>query len=190
MLNNIQIRAYFSEYNTGVFFVTACVLHHQNLFGEIINGVAHYSILGKRLIECIEYANKNYKDVEIIPYVVMPNHFHMVVYIDIDPESTLFSRIADIDPERKPVNMGALKPKEHFEDESELLLRHFNSRLSQVCTQIKGGVTRFANNNGIYFKWQRRFHDHIIRNDRDLKGIIQYIENNIGNWTSDEYYSQ
>jgi REP element-mobilizing transposase RayT len=34
--------------------------------------------------------------------------------------------------------------------------------------------------------WQSRFHDHIIRNDRELFAIRQYIKNNPLNWGNDQ----
>ncbi|MEA3368951.1 MAG: hypothetical protein U9Q24_01140 [Candidatus Ratteibacteria bacterium] len=36
------------------------------------------------------------------------------------------------------------------------------------------------------FKWQRSFHDHIIRNDRSLNNIREYIINTPGTWEKDE----
>jgi len=34
--------------------------------------------------------------------------------------------------------------------------------------------------------WQRSFHDHIIRNDKSLNNIRQYIINNPATWEKDE----
>ena len=36
------------------------------------------------------------------------------------------------------------------------------------------------------FKWQRSFHDHIIRNDKSLYNIREYIINNPTTWEKDE----
>ena len=36
------------------------------------------------------------------------------------------------------------------------------------------------------FKWQRSFHDHIIRNDKSLNNIREYIINNPAIWEKDE----
>jgi hypothetical protein len=34
--------------------------------------------------------------------------------------------------------------------------------------------------------WQRGYHDHIVRDDRDLERIRGYIEGNPGRWAEDE----
>ena len=36
--------------------------------------------------------------------------------------------------------------------------------------------------------WQRSFHDHIIRTEREYRKIWEYIESNPGKWTEDCYY--
>jgi len=38
----------------------------------------------------------------------------------------------------------------------------------------------------ISFKWQRSFHDHIIRNEKSLQKISEYIINNPVTWEKDE----
>jgi REP element-mobilizing transposase RayT len=35
--------------------------------------------------------------------------------------------------------------------------------------------------------WQRNYYEHIIRNEKDLFAIRNYIENNGLNWKDDEY---
>jgi hypothetical protein len=37
-----------------------------------------------------------------------------------------------------------------------------------------------------HFKWQRGFYDHVIRNERALYRIQQYIINNPANWEYDQ----
>ena len=36
--------------------------------------------------------------------------------------------------------------------------------------------------------WQRSFHDHIIRNEKDYKEIAEYIENNPAKWAEDCFH--
>jgi len=38
------------------------------------------------------------------------------------------------------------------------------------------------------FKWQTRYHDHIIRNDSAFQRIRKYIVENSQNWHSDKFY--
>ena len=55
-------------------------------------------------------------------------------------------------------------------------------RLSHVISRFKTAVTRFATQHDIPFAWQARFHDHIIRDPRELARITRYIERNVENW--------
>ena len=61
-------------------------------------------------------------------------------------------------------------------------------RLSHIIGRFKSAVTRFANQNNLPFKWQSRFHDHIIRNNTDMNNIANYIVNNPANWELDCYF--
>ena len=62
------------------------------------------------------------------------------------------------------------------------------SLLSVVIGGLKQAVTRFAKNNGMEFRWQNRFHDHIIRNGDDARNICRYIESNVDRWMYDCYF--
>lgn len=49
-------------------------------------------------------------------------------------------------------------------------------------------ITKYARDKQIEFRWQKRFHEHIVRNIRDLNAISDYIETNVARWESDLYY--
>ena len=34
--------------------------------------------------------------------------------------------------------------------------------------------------------WQRNYHDRVVRNDRELRAIREYVANNPAQWTVDE----
>ena len=38
------------------------------------------------------------------------------------------------------------------------------------------------------YVWQRNFHDHIIRNEKDFNRIREYINNNPKQWDYDQYH--
>ena len=65
-------------------------------------------------------------------------------------------------------------------DKNEEMQRrsHCCGRLSRIIGQYKSAVTKYANEHGISFAWQPRFHDHIIRNWTEMNHISQYIQNN------------
>ena len=63
---------------------------------------------------------------------------------------------------------------------------HTNN-LSVIIGSYKSTVTKQINRiNDNTFKWQKSFHDHIIRNDESLNNIRNYIINNPKTWELDE----
>lgn len=60
--------------------------------------------------------------------------------------------------------------------------------LSVVVGCFKQSVTIYARRNNFDFGWQKRFHDHIIRDKRDGNMISNYIMNNVFNWEGDCFY--
>jgi hypothetical protein len=53
----------------------------------------------------------------------------------------------------------------------------------------KMGVTKQSHIICPDFKWQPRYHDHIIRNDAEYQRINDYIENNPANWGMDKFHT-
>jgi hypothetical protein len=61
--------------------------------------------------------------------------------------------------------------------------------VSVIINQYKSSVKRWCNKNGLYcFKWQSRFHDHIIRNEESCQNIVNYIRTNPKHWEDDKFY--
>jgi len=60
--------------------------------------------------------------------------------------------------------------------------------LASVIRSYKSAVTRYANKNNIEFRWQTRYHDHIIRNNAEFIRINQYINNNTKKWRDDNLF--
>lgn len=56
--------------------------------------------------------------------------------------------------------------------------------ISTVIQQMKGVVTKQIGRN----IWQKSFHDHIIRNERDYLKIWEYIDGNPMKWQDDCFY--
>ena len=58
--------------------------------------------------------------------------------------------------------------------------------LPVIIRTFKSSVTRWCKNNGFKnFRWQRNFYDRIIRNEKELLQIRQYIINNLLQWHLD-----
>ena len=59
-----------------------------------------------------------------------------------------------------------------------------NSEISTFVSTFK----RFCNKEYGANIWQRSFHDHIIRNQKDYEKIWKYIDGNVLNWEKDCFY--
>ena len=64
-----------------------------------------------------------------------------------------------------------------------------NPDCSQIIAQYKSGVSREIHSiaPGVEI-WQRSYHDHIIRGEKDYLKIWEYIENNPKQWEMDCFY--
>lgn len=69
-------------------------------------------------------------------------------------------------------------------DEFVVMPNHFHA----IIRGFKSAVTTQARLMTIDFKWQRGFHDHIIRDDKVHQKIAEYIINNSKRWTEDLFY--
>ena len=57
--------------------------------------------------------------------------------------------------------------------------------LSQIIKFYKEAVTKDIKRNNLYFQWQRSFYDRVIRSEKELRNIREYIYNNPINWDFD-----
>ncbi|WP_077587371.1 transposase [Rodentibacter caecimuris] len=158
--NRKTIRAAWNNYQNGAYFITICTKHKQHFFGEIHNEKMYLSLVGKKLRDLMQQTIELRKPqfIEIPIYTIMPNHLHFIIIINTD-----------------------------F-DISQHYFRHQSQNVSSVVRGIKSALTSYAIKNNIPFEWQPRFHDRIIRNEREFTHIYQYIENNVINWDKDCFY--
>lgn len=76
-----------------------------------------------------------------------------------------------------------------FPTGDELWQTKLSQSLSSIIRGFKIGVTKYCKNNNLtQFSWQKSFYDHIIRNEKSLINIKQYIIDNPKNWKKDELY--
>ena len=170
-------RAWWHQYNGGTYFVTICTKNREHLFGEIKDGVITLSMIGEYLNQQILSTPEVRPDMnlEIPTFTIMPNHVHLLVVIG----ENVYNTPVDYVSEQKC--MDSL-------DASENSFSPQRKNLASVIRGIKTATTSFALKNDIWFGWQARYHDHIVRNIEELNAIACYIENNVAKWKEDEFY--
>lgn len=170
-------RAWWHQYNGGIYFVTICTKDREHFFGEIKDGIMTLSEVGGFLEQQILITPQIRADMnlEIPVFTVMPNHVHLIVVIDKNVYNT-------------PVENGGEEKCVDCISETENAFSPQSKNLASVIRGLKTVITSFALNNGFLFGWQARYHDHIIRNIKELNAISRYIENNVAKWKDDEFY--
>jgi len=131
------------------------------VLGEIVEGSMALSPAG--LIVEEEWRRRTIvrQHVELDEFVMMPNHLHGILVINEGPKKTSHRDVSTKTSLRSQ-SLGAI-------------IGQFKS----VCTKrIRGcGFSPFA--------WQARFYEHIIRDERSLGSIRQYIADNPAKWELD-----
>ncbi len=163
----------------GAYFVTIISFRRVCNFGEIEKGEVNYSKIGQVIFDCWQNIPEKFSYVKLDEFTLMPNHLHGILWLlEHRGKGEAFSAVTDIRRQSKSENASPLRPK------------GTRSRsLSAVMQNYKSVSTRMVNRK--FFKpgnkiWQRNFHDRIIRNNRELNAIRQYIIDNPLNWEMDK----
>lgn len=156
--------------NEGLYFVTICTAGKEYFFGNIIDGEMYLSEIGefaKKVWLQIPQLRKD-MNLELMEYVVMPNHIHGVISIG-----------------ENSFNTNTLCGEMY---QNEFVPQSKN--LSSILRGYKSSVTAYACKQEISFAWQARFYDRIIRSTDEYQRIANYIICNISNWKEDSLFNK
>ena len=167
---SIRLQGY--DYSqAGAYFVTVVTYHRDCLFGEIKNGeppkggAVILNDLGKITDECWRAIPEHFPFVELGAHIIMPNHGHGIIVITDDGGRGAIYRAPTIEQFGKPT-VGSLPT----------IIRTYKAAVTRI-------IGREHNATGI---WQRNYHEHIIRNEREMDNIWRYIESNPAQWDDDD----
>lgn len=168
---SIRLKGY--DYSQpGTYFVTICTRKRMCLFGDISNGEMVLNPAGKMVEKWwLELENK-FPTVKPDACITMPNHFHGIIVI-VGADLRVCPNYSDV---KTGAHTGAPLPK---------ILQWFKT---MTTNEYLHGV---KHQDWLPFTgklWQRDYYEHIVRNDRELHAIREYIQNNSKNWTSDPEY--
>lgn len=194
-------RADWHDYNGGIYFITICTADRNHYLGEIENGEMNLSAIGRFVTHIIEQTPAHNPYAEIPLFVVMPNHIHAIVCIDGDIRSrdvacrvcTDFACRVCTDREchdGMDIRRDVACRVSTCENPQMQAIAYRQGLLSVCIGGIKSAVTKYANAHSIAFKWQTRFHDHIIRDVNEMNRIADYIETNVARWEMDCFHAK
>jgi putative transposase len=152
------------------YFVTICVNSNSHSFGIIENGIIHLSANGNIALEQWVWLGDQYPYIGLISFVVMPDHVHGIIFINNDyhNDTVVNGRDHSLHPNDK--NPYKIKP------------------LPELMGAYKTTVSKRIHLSGDNdFRWQKSYHDRIVRDTKSLIKIIEYIESNPENWNKPNY---
>ncbi len=172
--------------NDGFYFVTVCTKDKQYFFGKVENEKTALNETGKKAKKFWLEIPQHFDNVELDEFIIMPNHIHGIIGIKNCRNADL-SRFNDTvdDNTRNAINrvcttkMGGVT-KQHnpmLHENLATMIRWFKGRCSFEINKSQKQIN---------FKWQPRYYDHIIRNEKSLNKIQQYIYENPLKWSFDE----
>lgn len=153
----------------GPFFVTLCVENRRCIFGAIAAGQMRLNRFGQIIEDEWLRSAEIRRETMFDAYVVMPNHFHGIVSV-LNAENERLGRVG--------AHSGAP-------------LRRQSRSLGSLIAQLKATTTRRINEyRGTpgTAVWQRNYYEHVIRDERDLERIREYIAANPARWEEDGYH--
>ena len=174
----------------GAYFVTICVHERQCLFGRIDRGEMRLNSPGMMVVNVWQDLNERFPEVKADACVVMPNHLHGIIWLVGAP---LVGALGDgIRPNKREGNHEGCPYGGGLDDGIRAVTRAVPT-LGQVIGAFKsittdqyvGGVKRCGWPPFAGRVWQRNYYEHVIRNDRALNAIRNYIEANPSQWEND-----
>lgn len=157
----------------GVYFVTVCANRNANLFGRIDNGVMIPNAISDIITDEWWRTAELRPNVTLDAFVLMPNHLHgIIVILDQGSQAT-----------RQAASVEVAKPASRYLQAQSLgaILGRFKGKVSRRVHELPACRDLLV--------WQRNFYDHIVRNEKSLQAIREYIISNPGRWTEDSYYT-
>ena len=198
---------------SGAYFVTICAQHRRCLFGTITDGKMRLSEIGEIVVECLNHIPQHFPSVELDACVVMPNHIHGIIAWGISlpgnphlPDTTKDRRgevplsalhkthiVGAGSPrpsDTKMPTVGAGSPRP-FQNNPNPINKTPLPSLGKIIAYFKYQSTKRINqryNTPGTRRWQRNYHDHIIRDDPDLQRLREYIQINPMKWELDQLH--
>ena len=167
----------------GMYYVTICIHDRRDrLFGDVVDGKMVLNDAGEYTQKCWTDISIHYPKIKLDEFVVMPNHVHGIIVIR-DFVGAGLSR-----PSFPPAKAGSSRPKS---DVASIKTGRDDRAptLGNMVAFFKYQSTKRINakrQSGIQKIWQRNYYEQIIRNEKLLLQIRQYIRNNPLNWDSDD----
>jgi REP element-mobilizing transposase RayT len=190
----------------GYYFVTICTHDRACFLGEICDGDMKLSPQGIIVAEEWQQTETMRNNVALDAWVIMPNHFHAIIALNTTPVETPPLARLDVTSQRgetcqrhvstdgnygcrrdAPVaRLGVTVPYREETPHRGVSMGLKSGSLGAIINQFKSVCTKRIRAAGHDFGWQARYFDRIIRDDRALHEIREYIVTNPLKWEMDK----
>ena len=159
----------------GGYFLTICSWQKECLFGDVINEESRLNELGIIVKEYFMSISNRFLNVAIDRLVIMPNHIHVIITISNSVGVSNVGVIHELPLQQEP------------------LIRYRKQRRQMLLPKIVGwlkmnsarAINNIRDTSGRPV-WQRNYYERVIRNEKELNKIREYITNNPLQWHLDE----
>lgn len=151
----------------GFYFVTICTKNGIPWFGKIKNDKMILNTFGKHALKSWTQIPRHFPNARLDEFIIMPNHIHGIIEIH-----------------NKHVGNAYMRS---LRNEMPHWQRRTKMYLPKIIHEFKAAVKR-ASWQEFYiqnFAWQKSYYDHIIRDEKGLNTIREYIRSNPVNWKND-----
>lgn len=175
----------------GWYYVTICCQNHRCLFGEILQEKMILNSAGTMIEKWWRKLPEKYPGIRLDEYVIMPNHLHgIIVIVGAAPRGR---PKPDTQSSNESGRSLGIAPTEHLICKSGR-----PHRVAPTLGNIIGWFKTMSTNEYIrHVKqdgwpafekrvWQRNYYEHIIRKEKELHSIQNYIAENPMRWEEDE----
>jgi len=159
--------------SAGFYFVTLCTYKRRCLFGDAVDGELQLSKFGAHVESAWREIPRCHNNVRLDAFVIMPNHLHGIISLD--------SATDDFDNER------AVSADREAMDRLPTVREIVHAFKARCAFYLEANGCLEKNGLDAAPVWQRRFHEHIIADEKAYRDIVQYIEKDLQQWQRDIY---
>ena len=191
---SIRLREY--DYSQpGAYFVTIGTQNGECLFGAIVEGEMVLNEAGQMVEGVWAELPRYYLGIGVYVFVIMPNHIHGIITIQPPTVGTGPCTCPDDTPARSDDTpaMGHPPPPtgqlQRVAPTRRMALPDVVHRFKTLTTKRYADAVK--HNGWKPFPgrlWQRNYWEHVVRNERELHRIREYIVNNPAKWELDRLY--
>jgi 2-C-methyl-D-erythritol 2,4-cyclodiphosphate synthase len=158
----------------GTYFLTLCAHNRECLFGEVMAGEMRRNSIGELVAEEWVKSATMRSELRLDQWIVMPNHLHGIVSI-----SGVMTLERERAHARAPLqgSSGAHRPPPRKAQSISSFVAGFKSAVTSRVNRHRNTPQSPV--------WQSNFFEHVVRSDRALQAIREYIVVNPQRWGSD-----